>query len=512
MSNGRYFELDKESKSLNSKMVVFNYLRYKNTKTYEKGERIQPEYPIYVVFMKDGVRFYLHTSEHSDNNTISHYSGCILFMPLSLDNDFHCEMTAILNGALDTNITINSNISENHDVNGFDKAIFKKKNSISKEYKTSEKGISKGQLILDFMFDMEHSSVFKNSTMYDKVYSRFHEHHLYNAINTKAEYKFWQKECRKKEADIFSMEMFSRIERKWIEVITNNKSEYLFHESSWFDDNVDEMNYIYESKYSCLDLYEKIRGENKNNIDKIRNRIKVTSEISRDWYMSKYRMDGIFKIRYGNLSDIVFWDGYCVPIVLICLICVFYPLKIIWSISDPTTSILISSIIIVFNLLFAIKIHVDTGSKIDRTLFSWKNNILNLIMPRMFASICAGWMSIGLSSIIYYVYTDFVRVTLLCILLITYIFLNYSVKKELPFETIFRIPIISITMISISMIYSIILGYALFKIFECGSNESFNPLYSVSDGKTLLLFSSLSMFIGVFINMLFHNKSISSYE
>ena len=97
MSNGRYFELDKESKSLDSKMVVFNYLRFKNTKTYDEGERIQPEYPIYAVFMKDGVRFYIHTCEQIIKNKVTHYSGCILFLPISLDKDFHNELTTILN-------------------------------------------------------------------------------------------------------------------------------------------------------------------------------------------------------------------------------------------------------------------------------------------------------------------------------------------------------------------------------------------------------------------------------
>lgn len=502
MSNGRYFELDKESKSLDSKMVVFNYLRCKNTKTYDEGERIQPEYPIYAVFMKDGVRFYLHTSEHSDNNTISHYSGCILFMPLSLDNDFHCEMTAILNGALDTNININSNISENHDVNGFDKAIFKKKNSISKEYKTSEKGISKGQLILDFMFDMEHSSVFKNSTMYDKVYSRFHEHHLYNAINTKAEYKFWQKECRKKETDIFSMEMFSRIERKWIEVITNNKSEYLFHESSWFEDVIDEMNVIYESDKSCLDLCEKIKKS--KDTEKIKNKVKVTSEISRDWYMSKYRPDGVLRIRYGEYFSCVLW-GICIPIVLLALFFVFYP-HFMKTISDTT-----KGLILVCLLIFPILQYMIPKLCVKRHLFRFKS-IPVIIFPRLWAGICAGWMTVGLSDIVLDSYVKYSFGASLVIFIVVLSFVMLSVNNILTFSKKRTKIIISLFLTSVSLIYSVSSGYILFKLYEGKLVDCFNPIHCVCDAKTLLLFSSLSMFVGVFINMLSHNKSISAYE
>ena len=511
MNKGNYFELDKESISIDNKMVVFNYLRYKNNNTTcSSNERIQPEYPIYVVFTKDGVRFYIHTCEHDDNNErINHYSGCILFLPISLDKDFHNELTTILNTGCNSRIPIKKGkIITNTDIKeyGSDIKLFISDKK-DKEANQTDKSISIGQLILDFMFDMEHSTVFKNSVLYNNIYSRLHEHFLYDAINTKAEYNFYKNICGKDNSDLFAQDMFSRIERKWVEIITNPKSEYLFHESLWFKDVIDEMNAIYESDKSCLDLYEQIKNEKDS--EKIKNRVMVTSEISRDWYMSKYRLDGVFRIRYGEKHRWTFFGGFYVPMVVLSLFSIIYLLTTSFTshIFYKILMISIPSICLVFMLLS----YFCNERSINRSLFKHKT-FQHIIMPRLFAGICAGWMTIGLSSILYYEYTNYVMLTLFCILLITGLFTGYSVRKMMPFERKMSIFKISLLITAVSMFYSIVSGYGLFKIYESGAKETFNPLNCQCDAKTLLLFSSLSMFVGVFINLLFHNKSISSYE
>ena len=322
MNKGNYFELDKESISIDNRMVVFNYLRYKNKNTCSSNERVQPEYPIYSVFTKEGVRFYIHTCEQIIKNKVTHYSGCILFLPISLDKDFHNELTTILNTSCNSRIPIKKEIIiTNTDIKEFgsDIELFKSDKN-EKNNNPTDESISIGQLILDFMFDMEHSSVFKNSVLYNDIYSCLHEHYLYDAINTKTEYIFYKNICDKDNSDIFAQDMFSRIERRWVEIITNPKSEYLFHESLWFKDVIDEMNSIYESDKSCLDLYENIK--NYKNNEKIKNRVKVTSEMSRDWYMSKYRLDGVFRIRYGEKNyKQALWGGFYIALFsLYCLI------------------------------------------------------------------------------------------------------------------------------------------------------------------------------------------------
>lgn len=508
MNTGKYFELDKESRDIDAKMLVFNYLRYKNKNKDNNSERMQPDYPIYVVITKDGVSFYIHTCYHDENNEVKHYSGCILFLPISLDEDFHNELSTKLNVGYNSYVDV---YCEKLDMDekvtngiGFDIKCFNN----YKEKKTDDNKIPIhiGQLILDFMFDMEHSSVFKHSVLYNNIYSSFHSHSLFDAIITKAEYSFYRDYCSKdvqdtSVQDIYAYDLYSRIERKWVEIITNNKSEYLFHESPWFDDVVNEMNCVYECEDSCLDLYDKIKHKEK--CDKTKNRVLVTSEISRDWYMSKYRLDGVFRIRYGEKNyKQALWGGFYIPIVLIALIFIA-PITIYFPFIK--LQLIIPIIIIATIYYFIPKILVK------RSLFRGKT-FLNIIMPRLFAGICAGWMTIGLSSILRYGYINYIVPSVISILLVTFFFTAYSIHKVLPFEKQYRIGLISLLIISISMIYSIISGYCLFKIYEGGAEESFNPLYCVCDAKTLLLFSSLSMFVGVFINLLFHNKSISSYE
>lgn len=504
MNKGNYFELDKESISIDNRMVVFNYLRYKNKNTCSSNERVQPEYPIYSVFTKEGVRFYIHTCEQIIKNKVTHYSGCILFLPISLDKDFHNELTTILNTSCNSRIPIKKEIIiTNTDIKEFgsDIELFKSDKN-EKNNNPTDESISIGQLILDFMFDMEHSSVFKNSVLYNDIYSCLHEHYLYDAINTKTEYIFYKNICDKDNSDIFAQDMFSRIERRWVEIITNPKSEYLFHESLWFKDVIDEMNSIYESDKSCLDLCEKIKKS--KDTEKIKNKVKVTSEISRDWYMSKYRPDGVLRIRYGEYFSCVLW-GICIPIVLLALFFVFYP-HFMKTISDTT-----KGLILVCLLIFPILQYMIPKLCVKRHLFRFKS-IPVIIFPRLWAGICAGWMTVGLSDIVLDSYVKYSFGASLVIFIVVLSFVMLSVNNILTFSKKRTLIIISLFLTSVSLIYSVSSGYILFKLYEGKLVDCFDPIHCVCDAKTLLLFSSLSMFVGVFINMLSHNKSISAYE
>ena len=134
-------------------------------------------------------------------------------------------------------------------------------------------------------------------------------------------------------------------------------------------------------------------------------------------------------------------------------------------------------------------------------------------MPRLFSSIAAAWMTIGLSDLVSEGHPKYEVVSGFSIfaLIPTVIFLYFSVTKLLPYSGVWHKLLISGIILSLSVVYSIASGWALLYLYSTKS-YLFGNNVDAHNPQILFAFSMLAVFVGIFIQMLFRGKSISASE
>lgn len=494
MITGHFFILDADS--LKDGIHIFRY----------KQQYVGKENScIYLSFTNDGVRFFLREEGES-----SFFSGCILFLPFTPEFDIRFNISLIINALLLTESeNFESLMPANQEFDAKNRYSF----SPSKNHNGKQIGMTfLGQLLLDFIYEMHHSSLFAECPLYFTASERLLSNPLYAAIANKAEYGLHlHRYINPDEKDELTVDKFIRAERRWVETIVNPHSERMFHESPWFDDSAVEMDAVYNNDNACLE----IRTDDKTGDENDVNVIEETANIAMEWYLSKYKLDGLLKIRFGTLyktpmqmAAIFFSLLAILGIVYCCSYNALYSWKYLccWNACART-------LLLVFAMIPAITYICCSYKKKNRhKLFKYKT-LPNAFMPRLFASIFAGWMTIGLSDLVangHKAYENYALYSLV-LLIPTLIYLFFSVNKLLPYERILAKAIISIVIVSISMVYSMIAGWFLLLIYGDAS-YLFGDDVSKENPGILLVFSIIAVFVGIFIQMLFRNKSVSSLD
>lgn len=484
MITGHFFTLDADS--LIDGIHIFRYKQQ-----YVGKEKAY----IYLSFTNDGVRFFLR-----DEGESSFFSGCILFLPFTPEFDIRFNVSLIINALL-----LNDSMPVNQKFDAKNRYLF----SPSKNHNGKKVGMTfLGQLLLDFIYEMHHSSLFAECPLYFTASERLLSNPLYAAIANKAEYGLHlQRNINPDEKDELTLDKFIRAERRWVETIVNPHSERLFHESPWFDDSAVEMDAVYNNDNACIEICTDDTPGN--------NLITETANMAMEWYLSKYKLDGLLKIRLGTLfKPSMLTASVFVPLMAILGIvyCCSYNALFYWKYLCCWNTCAVT-LLVVFVMIPVITYIYCCKKKRNRRKYFKCKTLPNVFMPRLFASIVAGWMTVGLSDLVANGHKSYENYALysLVLLIPTLIYLFFSVNKLLPYERIRPKAVITGVIVSMSVVYSMLAGWFLLLIY---GDASYLFGYDVSEEKPgiLLVFSIIAVFVGIFIQMLFRNKSVSSLD
>lgn len=536
MNYGKWFTLDLEASDLRHGINVFNYRGFKfykkdAPKEFEKeedGEQTTPEYPIFAVLNADGVHFCCHyallspSSKDEDSNNgklpIYHQDNMILSLECSgnthTSRDFHHR----INEAFCTVYPRKNNPIENGTGDAFFKQ-FKSQTLRGIGELEAEKGVTYSslevfrkqqidedwdvteythfvvrKLFLDFLYDFEHTDVFQNSPHYDTVYSRFHEDLLFDAIAKKAEYYYQKKLCENvfcntkdrfedKNYLLANLENYVYAEHHWVECILNPQSDKLFYDSNWIISTKKELDNVYTSVNSCADLLEKIQmlyDDSETKIIELKQIIKSSAEQAHAWYIHKYDLGGSLHVLFGDRSPVL-WLCLCIPPL--------FPIarKLL---SKRSAIRMVGTIEMFLPRMFAaiFAAWFSLFSFVDRYISVWQN-------PISHQNHTSGWITLGIFATLLlmftFLYSEIKRKT-------KYTFEDHKTElsKSTSFEGTILRRVLSIFVIGFE--YSAITSIFIYNTTKLGGNL------------IQIIFSILIvMFIGIFVQMIFDDKSVS---
>lgn len=271
MNYGRFFEFDFESSYLRKGIVVFNYRWLQQKPT---GKRKSPRYPIYLVFTPESISFNLHYYEDETDNGKwnSHYHNTIIELRLSSNIDVTKGLSETLNNTYYASFPMSSNeplrkiVLNSFDVLDCPMPGFSKMEVFEPETKDAYQGNNDTHLlrkiILDFLYDLEFTDVFKNVAFYDELSVKLKDIFIFSALLNKLRYYYYRTVicadeivgCKVKEIkewdknSKFFFEHYAKAEQEWVFSILDDRAMKTFHESPWFDESYQELDQVYYSR------------------------------------------------------------------------------------------------------------------------------------------------------------------------------------------------------------------------------------------------------------------------
>ncbi len=510
MNYGRFFALDLDASDIPHGIAVFNYHEVQNANRNTWCDEIHdtPQYPIYLQLTSEGVFFYLHYVKELNVDKAVHQDSLILSLSLSSDLDVRDNLTEAINRIYDTVFPLNLANDSIYDVTqeslteSPERICYSSLNVFNKEKRQSQGGRNTGQkpfnyrfirkIFLDFLYDLEHSDVFENIILYDDIYIKLHKNFLFNAIANKAEYYYQRQQqllfqknpdCPwdMAEKKLFHAEYYAKAEQRWVETIANDKAERCFNDSQWFSDIESEMASVYVSQSEttrkkdrrtkndymecCNEYISKIifpchkpsSSKYKSAKDELTGIVTATAKTASDWYLKKYCFSGTLKIWYGRKYK---WINAIIMSLVLCLCFIFlFPSFLNPICSNQVTLTLIIATAILFlwisGFINCRRWHIKTVS------------CINILMPRLFASIVAAWFTLAVGEDIFKGFFDIVHQKwVTCILLgILVVFVNYEIGKINPYIPFHKKIYRTTGFISVAFSYAFIVGVFVINFF-----------------------------------------------
>ena len=247
MDSGRFFALDPKSEPAHNE-VVFRYLRV----WAKNANQNYRQYPIYVTLQSNAIVFRYNGliqsyDQHLDKDkNYVHQHHDILTLPLSEDLDVKDNLTQIERELISETVEIHDDyyyIHHNKNTEGEEEIDFNEITSYSSVEKNTTflkreeialfdvdlpkvGELLKRTLLLDFLFDLEHSKIFEHSHNFEQVEARLKQNNLINAIALKCEYYY----VRKRYCDVNQQYGDTNIPKKW-----KWATRYLKIEKEWLD-------------------------------------------------------------------------------------------------------------------------------------------------------------------------------------------------------------------------------------------------------------------------------------
>lgn len=476
MNYGRFFVLDKATSSLAQGIAVFNY---KPLRAYEgdfNGET--PCYPVYVQITSHAIMFNIHY--YNSCSEPKHLSDTLFSLCLDDTAAGQNCLTTELKESYNT-LFPNSDLSNDYILQLFSEL----KDSDEDDHFSAlpvfgvnwpgDKSEGKQQvtflrkLLLDFMFDLCHSSVFESSSYYNLMQSRLQQNFYFTALINKANFYYYKNTIEQAIAEgapvqtlQFWASYLDRAEQNWLSSIRDSRSDEEFPVfPKWYE--IQKTNEI--GGYSWFELpEEEIRrvyyGESKQSINSIRlmsfirkkstssgqepshsKRLKLNTELSSKWCLRRYDFTTLFtwKIKGKEYN----W--------LFILLSLFFVSNIIsiFGNGSPLYPICISAGILLLAVFSFMKDNIHS--------YLWG---VHLVFPRLAAAIIAAWLTIALTEDLFKTFFDTHCSVWSCTLLsgVVLLFVYYEIDRIVPYlETIQKI-LRAFQLYLLSFLYAWVLG------------------------------------------------------
>jgi len=387
MEFGHFFKLDSFSK-LDKGKVSFRYLAVR-IKKLSPGEA-DVIYPVYLEMGRNSINFYYHQGNYQDNGSTtreSHRNVRILHLPLSINLNIKDTLSAILSsGVYQTYYEIGSEYEVLYDddyIAYWNLEVFNP-GDYKKNLDSSKRKLSFRKLLLDFLFDLEHSQVFYNNPIIEEVEIRLKENFLFNALAAKASY-YWLREqyqknrFNKKLALHYGREL-AAAEQQWIDIMQDARAVSVFSNASdWFIPDVEvELERV---------LFPK-DGFNRNRWRKLLEKDDAKNFTSENIRLLR-RSAQYFSRRY-NIFDALRTIWLSKPNRFLFFLIVGIPASIYfaWDLSSPMRSVSTfeSCILFVFAafLVFLVLMFLF--------FYDMVFTLLGIIMPRLIMAISSAWL------------------------------------------------------------------------------------------------------------------------
>lgn len=412
MNYGRYFALDLKASRVEDGISVFNYTDLVETRV-SGDNKMSPEYPIFVTITPSSVKFILQYCIYRNSDgtyfdfsdaiksqkeiKISHMEEVLIELPLT--DSAGVSLSSVIKRLYSSPFPITRKkteecvksepyikqlISFRYESAGILRDRDKEEISYSSLYVwglRSEEGyyqlyddVSRvhkytkvlRKLLLDFLFDMMHGDIFKNSVHFDEMYNALTSDYFCNSIIAKSEFYYQRAiinalyssgNLGESACSIYAS-YFDKAERNWIECIQNplsdkefeyipqwfeNKSEKqksssaflwvrgVFHklsdflipsftikENSWFVQPEKELQRVYFNLRNCKDRIVNVKDLAKAD-DKIgafrqflsadneSESISIRRQASSRWLFKRYDFTDAFRLTFFPVSNVLVW-------------------------------------------------------------------------------------------------------------------------------------------------------------------------------------------------------------
>lgn len=456
MNYGHFYHLSTEKSDLTQGVTVFEY---KGIVSKEAGK-----HEVYAIIIDDGVHFEYHFYHEKG---LSHVHTDIAFLPFASTAAVHDILSRVIEECHDVTfpdeidnralnpVEINNPLRNNHtDSDGYSGL------SIFNVGETKDNGNIIRRMILDFLFDMEHSKVFQVSSYYGQVSEMLHTNSLISAILARAEYFYLRKQQQEKDyilndnfrAQLIYANDYTLAERQWVDFLCSEHADRMLAESAWLRTEnkpshvSHELNQVYLTKQNGLASCDYVNAivlpkegeeKDKNKIEELRSRVCHTAQRAQAAYLHHYDL----------LGSLIIW--------------------------------------------------FDNGRSLIRSSLPFVG-LQNFLLPRLIAAIVAAWLTIIQlmnSNSEFNVSNNTVPFCLgMFVFLLFYVY--YEIRNKNLFLQRKILCYRTLLLLFVAFAYSLLTGFIVLTIFEIKSTQ-------------LILHSTIAVFIGVFIQMLFENKSIT---
>lgn len=235
-----------------------------------------------------------------------------------------------------------------------------------------------------------------------------------------------------------------------------SKSEVTCRDCGRVENNYIECCNEYVSKI-IFPRHKLLSNKYKSTKDEITGIVTTSAKTASSWYLKKYSFSGTLKIWYGRWYK---WMNVIIVSFVLSLCSIFllpsFDRKIF---SDQVTPslIIVSGILLLWMLGFINhrRWHIRTVS------------CINILMPRLFASIVAAWFTLAIGEDIFKGFFDIIHQKWVsCILLvILVVFVNYEIGKINPYISFCKKVYRTTVLISVAFSYAFIVGILVINFF-----------------------------------------------
>jgi hypothetical protein len=301
MIYGHFFKLDRDS-LLSKGQVIFRYLPVRYERYNGKDE--YPHYPVYAVLSRHAVDFFYHGQDQKKDseNDRHHVHIRLLHLPLSPNLSVKDNLTSILqNDVYNHNYQIlpeyktdseNSNIKTYSNLKVFELEEIKKDEIYFRK------------LLLDFIYDLEHTHVFENSPYYEEAEVRLRENFMFNAIAAKAAYYWARDNWTQNQAvnnNIYA-ENLAEAEKQWLRMLRYEQNcNYGSYSGGWFKNVEEEYKDVVfpNSPFNRYDWRKKLEEDLESNRSKDSHakddNVNITRESVR-WFLRRYSFGNSLRV------------------------------------------------------------------------------------------------------------------------------------------------------------------------------------------------------------------------